>query len=89
MEEYHKKMNEVEFEDIEEKNVDTSLDELESKLSNDDEIKPKYSRTRKKAQEKKSNDDSNKPVEESNLNDESVSMADESKQSTSSMNTSE
>jgi len=51
MEEYHKKMNEVEFEDIEEKNVDTSLDELESKLSNDDEIKPKYSRTRKKAQE--------------------------------------
>ena len=51
MEEYHKKMNEVDFEDIEEKNVDTSLDELESKLSSDDEIKPKYSRTRKKAQE--------------------------------------
>ena len=43
-------MNEVEFDDIEEKNVDTSLDELESKLS-DDEIKPKYSRTRKKAQD--------------------------------------
>ena len=62
MEEYHKKMNEVDFNEMLEDSLDTNLDELESKLSKvskEKEEKPKYSRTRKKeleAQEINEND---------------------------------
>lgn len=51
MEEYHKKMNEVDFNDMLEDSLDTNLDELESKLSKvteEKEVKPKYSRTARK-----------------------------------------
>jgi len=58
MEEYHKKMNEVDFEEILESDIDLddNLDELESKLtkaSKTTEVQPKYSRSRKKELEAK------------------------------------
>ena len=63
MEEYHKKMNEVDFNDMLEDSLDTNLDELEdklSKVSKEKEIKPKYSRSSRKkeleAQEINEND---------------------------------
>jgi len=63
MDEYHKKMNEVDFDEILQDNLDTNLDELEdklSKVSSEKEVKPKYSRTSRKksleAQEINEND---------------------------------